>query len=175
MIKKEEIKVYKTDKEMYADYKRFRKEWEYNRDEESGVHKSGLKINKVFMNGAKFQFPNLQQWMTEMKEGGLTREEANLYLSMLKNQFVVINEKEPYVEKELTLEEKVAEMEKDDNEMIELVRKQFSEEKIKELAAHLKSVREEYYRNGGRWLERFEEGKKLNPEDLKKNFFDRDR
>ena len=153
MARKDEIKVYNEKEDIVADYENFRKDWEYDRDEESGTHKSGLKISKVFMNGVKFQFPNLPQWMTEMKEGGMTREEANLYLSMLKNQFVVINEKEPHIEKELTLEERVAEMEKADNYMIEVVKKynNLSDDKIKELEDKLKDFREKYYRNGGYW------------------------
>ena len=120
MARKDEIKVYNEKEDIVADYDNFRKDWEYDRDEESGTHKSGLKISKVFMNGVKFQFPNLPQWMIEMKEGGMTREEANLYLSMLKNQFVVINEKEPRIEKELTLEERAAKMEKIYKRNIEL-------------------------------------------------------
>ena len=153
MTRKDEIKVYNEKEDIVADYDNFRKDWEYDRDEESGTHKSGLKISKVFMNGVKFQFPNLPQWMTDMKQGGMTREEANLYLSMLKNQFVVINEKEPRIEKELTLEERVAEMEKADNYMIEVVKKynNLSDDKIKELEDKLKDFREKYYRNGGYW------------------------
>ena len=153
MTRKDEIKVYNEKEDIVADYDNFRKDWDYDRDGESGTHKSGLKISKVFMNGVKFQFPNLPQWMTDMKQGGMTREEANLYLSMLKNQFVVINEKEPRIEKELTLEERVAEMEKADNYMIEVVKKynNLSDDKIKELEDKLKDFREKYYRNGGYW------------------------
>ena len=153
MARKDEIKVYNDKEDIVADYENFRKDWEYDRDGESGTHKSGLKISKVFMNGVKFQFPNLPQWMTEMKEGGMTREEANLYLSMLKNQFVVINEKEPRIEKELTLEERVAEMEKRDRENIEIAKKfyHWDDKKVKELEDKLKDFREKYYRNGGYW------------------------
>ena len=153
MARKDEIKVYNEKEDIVADYDNFRKDWDYDRDGESGTHKSGLKISKVFMNGVKFQFPNLPQWMTEMKEGGMTREEANLYLSMLKNQFVVINEKEPRIEKELTLEERVAEMEKRDRENIEIAKKfyHWDDKKVKELEDKLKDFREKYYRNGGYW------------------------
>ena len=76
IARKDEIKVYNEKEDIVADYENFRKDWEYDRDEESGTHKSRLEISKVFMNGLKFQFPNLPQWMTEMKEGGMTREEA---------------------------------------------------------------------------------------------------
>ena len=153
MARKDEIKIYNEKEDIVADYENFRKDWEYDRDEESATHKSGLKISKVFMNGVKFQFPNLPQWMTDMKQGGMTREEANLYLSMLKNQFVFINEKEPRIEKEQTLEERVAEMEKRDRQNIEIARKfyHWDDKKVKELEDKLKDFREKYYRNGGYW------------------------
>ena len=153
MSRKDEIKVYNEKEDIVADYDNFRKDWDYNRDEESATHKSGLKISKVFMNGVKFQFPNLPQWMTEMKEGGMTREEANLYLSMLKNQFVVINEKEPRIEKEQTLEERAAKMEKIYKRNIELAIKynHIDEAKVKKLEDDFVKLKEEFYRNGGHW------------------------
>lgn len=59
MTGKDEIKIYNEKEDIVADYDNFPKDWEYDRDEESRIHKSGLKISKVFMNGVKFQFPNL--------------------------------------------------------------------------------------------------------------------
>ena len=155
MPRKDEIKIYNEKEDIVADYDNFRKDWDYNRDEESATHKSGLKISKVFMNGVKFQFPNLPQWMTEMKEGGMTREEANLYLSMLKNQFVVINEKEPRIEKEQTLEGNLALLEAINKSNIEDAIKynHIDEAKVKELEKNFEEFKEQYRKNWGtgRW------------------------
>ena len=155
MARKDEIKVYNEKEDIVADYDNFRKDWDYDRDGESGTHKSGLKISKVFMNGVKFQFPNLPQWMTEMKEGGMTREEANLYLSMLKNQFVVINEKEPRIEKEQTLEGNLALLEAIHKSNIEDAIKynHIDAAKVKELEKNFEEFKEQYRKNWGtgRW------------------------
>ena len=151
MARKDEIKVYNEKEDIVADYDNFRKDWDYNRDEESATHKSGLKISKVFMNGVKFQFPNLPQWMTEMKEGGMTREEANLYLSMLKNQFVVINEKEPYVEEKETLEGNLAELEAMHKICVEDAIKynHIDAARVKKLEEEFEEFKEQYRRNWG--------------------------
>ena len=151
MSRKDEIKVYNEKEDIVADYDNFRKDWDYNRDEESATHKSGLKISKVFMNGVKFQFPNLPQWMTEMKEGGMTREEANLYLSMLKNQFVVINEKEPYVEEKETLEGNLAELEAMHKICVEDAIKynHIDAARVKKLEEEFEEFKEQYRRNWG--------------------------
>ena len=155
MSRKDEIKVYNEKEDIVADYDNFRKDWDYNRDEESATHKSGLKISKVFMNGVKFQFPNLPQWMTEMKEGGMTREEANLYLSMLKNQFVVINEKEPRIEKEQTLEGNLALLEAIHKRNLEKAIKynHIDAARVKKLEEEFEEFKEQYRRNWGtgRW------------------------
>ena len=151
MARKDEIKVYNEKEDIVADYDNFRKDWDYNRDEESATHKSGLKISKVFMSGVKFQFPNLPQWMTEMKEGGMTREEANLYLSMLKNQFVVINEKEPYVEEKETLEGNLAELEAMHKICVEDAIKynHIDAARVKKLEEEFEEFKEQYRKNWG--------------------------
>ena len=151
MARKDEIKIYNEKEDIVADYENFRKDWEYDRDEESATHKSGLKISKVFMNGVKFQFPNLPQWMTDMKQGGMTREEANLYLSMLKNQFVFINEKEPRIEKEQTLEGNLALLEAINKSNIEDAIKynHIDEAKVKELEKNFEEFKEQYRKNWG--------------------------
>ncbi len=151
MARKDEIKVYNEKEDIVEDYDNFRKDWDYDRDGESGTHKSGLKISKVFMNGVKFQFPNLPQWMTEMKEGGMTREEANLYLSMLKNQFVVINEKEPYVEEEETLEGNLAELEAMHKICVEDAIKynHIDAARVKKLEEEFEEFKEQYRKNWG--------------------------
>ena len=52
-----------------------------------------------------------------MKDEGLNRDEVNAYLCTIEDQLMTITEKEPKIEKELTLEEKVAEMEKNNRKI----------------------------------------------------------
>ena len=74
---------------------------------------------------------------------------------MLKNQFVVINEKEPYVEEEETLEGNLAELEAIYKSNIEDAIKynHIDEAKVKELEEDFEKFKEKYRRNWGtgRW------------------------
>ena len=153
MSRKDEIKVYNEKEETEKDYENFRKDWQYNRDTESGVHKSGLKVAKRFTYAWKFVYDNLYEWMDQLKSEGLTREEVCQYLRMVDNQFVILTEKEPRIEKELTLEEKVAEMEKINKENIELAKKynHLSDEEVANLEKRLQNSLDRYRKNGGRW------------------------
>ena len=153
MARKDEIKVYNEKEETEKDYDNFRKDWEYNRDTESGVHKSGLKVAKRFTYAWKFVYDNLYEWMDQLKSEGLTREEVCQYLRMVDNQFVILTEKEPRIEKELTLEEKVAEMEENNRKKIEMVKKYnyLSDEEVANLEKRLQNSLDRYRKNGGRW------------------------
>ena len=153
MSRKDEIKVYNEKEETEKDYENFRKDWRYNRDTESGVHKSGLKVAKRFTYAWKFVYDNLYEWMDQLKEEGLTREEVCQYLRMVDNQFVILTEKEPRIEKELTLEEKVAEMEENNRKKIEMVKKysHLSDEEVAKLEKRLQNSLDRYRKNGGRW------------------------
>ena len=153
MDRKDEIKVYNEKEETEKDYENFRKDWQYNRDTESGVHKSGLKVAKRFTYAWKFVYDNLYEWMDQLKSEGLTREEVCRYLRMVDNQFVILTEKEPMIEKELTLEEKVAEMEEIDKRNVERAKKynHLSDAEAAKMESDLKNLRDKYYKNGGRW------------------------
>ena len=153
MARKDEIKVYNEKEETEKDYENFRKDWQYNRDTESGVHKSGLKVAKRFTYAWKFVYDNLYEWMDQLKSEGLTREEVCQYLRMVDNQFVILTEKEPMIEKELTLEEKVAEMEENNRKKIEMVKKYnyLSDEEVANLEKRLQNSLDRYRKNGGRW------------------------
>ena len=153
MTRKDEIKVYNEKEETEKDYENFRKDWQYNRDTESGVHKSGLKVAKRFTYAWKFVYDNLYEWMDQLKSEGLTREEVCQYLRMVDNQFVILTEKEPMIEKELTLEEKVAEMEENNRKKIEMVKKYnyLSDEEVANLEKRLQNSLDRYRKNGGRW------------------------
>ena len=153
MARKDEIKVYNEKEETEKDYENFRKDWQYNRDTESGVHKSGLKVAKRFTYAWKFVYDNLYEWMDQLKSEGLTREEVCQYLRMVDNQFVILTEKEPKIEKELTLEEKVARMEANDKEKVDMAKKynHLSDEEAANLEKRLQNSLDRYRKNGGRW------------------------
>ncbi len=104
---KEEIRNYGSKEEVEADYERYKEEWRYNVEEESGVHKTGIGLRKVYFgDGLKMEYRGYDEWREKMRSEGLTDGEIGAYLRMLKNQFIVMNEKNPYIEREPTEEEK---------------------------------------------------------------------
>ena len=104
---KEEIRNYGSKEEVEADYERYKEEWRYNVEEESGVHKTGLILRKAyFSDELKMEYRGYDEWREKMRSEGLTDGEIGAYLRMLKNQFIVMNEKNPYIEREPTEEEK---------------------------------------------------------------------
>ena len=109
---KEEIRNYGSKEEVEADYERYKEEWRYNVEEESGVHKTGIGLRKVYFgDGLKMEYRGYDEWREKMRSEGLTDGEIGAYLRMLKNQFIVMNEKNPYIERELTEEERRADLE----------------------------------------------------------------
>ena len=153
MARKDEIKVYNEKEDIVADYDNFRKDWEYDRDKMGGVHKSGLKIYRTYAYPYKIRMDNMVEWMTKMKDEGLNRDEVNAYLCMIEDQLMTITEKEPKIEKELTLEEKVAEMEENNRKKIEMVKKynHLSDEEVAKLEKRLQNSLDKYRKNDGRW------------------------
>ena len=153
MSRKDEIRVYNEKEDIIADYDNFRKDWEYDREGMSGMHKSGLKVSKVVLDKIRLKYSNIDEWRNKMKAEGLSETETEDYRRMVKNQFIVISEKEPYQEKELTLEEKMANMEKDDKNRVEMLKKDlnWSDEQTKKYEEQLRKNREEFYNRGGRW------------------------
>lgn len=152
MALKDEIKIYNGREEIEADYEAFIGDWKHDRDNESAEHKSGLKLRKVyFFDRPKIEYANYPDWVGKMEDLGLSKEETQLYLRMIKNQFVVLTEKNPAVEKELSVEEQVKLMEKSDAFKIKMAREyhHFSEERVQEMEKHLRERREEYLKNGG--------------------------
>ena len=153
MSRKDEIKVYNEKEDIIADYDNFRKDWEYDREGMSGTHKSGLKVSKVVLDKIRLKYSNIDEWRNKMQAEGLTEIETEDYRRMVKNQFIVISEKEPYQEKELTLEEKMANMEEDDKNRVEMLKKDlnWNDEQAKKYEDQLRKNREEFYNRGGRW------------------------
>lgn len=152
MALKDEIKIYNGREEIEADYEAFIGDWKHDRDNESAEHKSGLKLRKVyFFDRPKIEYANYPEWLDNMEKQGLNKDETQLYLRMIKNQFVILTEKNPAVEKELSVEEQFKLMEKSDAYKIKMARKYHyvSEERIQEMEEHLKQRRENYLKNGG--------------------------
>ena len=109
---KEEIRNYGSKEEVEADYERYKEEWRYNVEEESGVHKTGIGLRKAYFgDGLKMEYRGYDEWREKMRSEGLTDDETRAYLRMLKNQFIVMNEKNPYIEREPTEEERRADLE----------------------------------------------------------------
>ena len=150
---KEEIRNYQSKEEVEKDYERYKEEWRYNVEEESGVHKTGIGLRKVYFgDGLKMEYRGYDEWHEKMRNEGLTDGEIGAYLRTLKNQFIVMNEMNPHEERELTLEERVKIIEKNDEANLKLMREyhHFSEEELSQIAAELKASRERMLKDGGR-------------------------
>ena len=103
-----EIKNYKNSKQVKQDYQRFKQNWQFNADDRSGEHISGLKL---YAEEDGVVFTNLQEWYQKMQEDGLGLKDIETYRDDLQLQFELINHKNPYIEKELTPEEELKELE----------------------------------------------------------------
>lgn len=148
MSRKAEIKNYETMEDLEADYARYREEWDYNRDEQSARHSSGLTLSKVSVGGMlKVKYTGLPEWESGLKAEGLSADETADYLRMLKNQFVMITRNEPYVERPKTPEERLKILEENDAGTIAMIKKyqNFSDEKIQKIEKELQAYREERY------------------------------
>lgn len=104
---KEEIRNYQSKEEVEKDYERYKEEWRYNAEEESGIHKTGIGLRKVYLgDGLKMEYRGYDEWHKKMRNEGLTDGEIGAYLRMLKNQFIVMNEMNPHEGREPTEEER---------------------------------------------------------------------
>lgn len=100
------VKIYDTREDIEADYENFVKEWNYDVAERTGEHQSGLRVHKEYAGGLVYL--NLHPWSNKMTQEGMKAEDIGQYRRTLKNQFIIIAEKNPYQEKELTYEEEMA-------------------------------------------------------------------
>ena len=142
----DEIKNYKNSKQVKQDYQRFKQNWQFNTDDRSGEHKSGLKL---YAEEDGVVFTNLQDWYKKMQEEGLGLKDIETYRDDLQLQFELINHKNPYIEKELSPEEELKELEEIDNLKIQWARENGrSEEYLKDFAQRLKQSREELFKGG---------------------------
>ena len=142
----DEVKHYKNSKQVKQDYQRFKQNWQFNADDRSGEHKSGLKL---YAEEDGVVFTNLQDWYKKMQEEGLGLKDIETYRDDLQLQFELINHKNPYVENKLTPEEELKELEEMDNLKIQWARENGrSEEYLKDFAQRLKQSREELFKGG---------------------------
>ena len=137
----DEVKHYKNSKQVKQDYQRFKQNWQFNADDRSGEHKSGLKL---YAEEDGVVFTNLQDWYKKMQEEGLGLKDIETYRDDLQLQFELINHKNPYVEKKLTPEEELKEFEEMDNLKIQWARKNGrTEEEIAEMTIRHRQYFEE--------------------------------
>ena len=122
----DEVKHYKNSKQVKQDYQRFKQNWQFNADDRSGEHKSGLKL---YAEEDGVVFTNLQDWYKKMQEEGLGLKDIETYRDDLQLQFELINHKNPYVEKKLTPEEELKEFEEAEKLKMEWARKNGRTEK----------------------------------------------
>ena len=136
-----EIKSYKNSKQVKQDYQRFKQNWQFNTDDRSGEHKSGLKL---YAEEGGVVFTNLQDWYKKMQEEGLGLKDIETYRDDLQLQFELINHKNPYVEKKLTPEEELKEFEEAEKLKMEWARKNGrTEEEIAEMTIRHRQYFEE--------------------------------
>lgn len=137
----DEVKHYKNSKQVKQDYQRFKQNWQFNTDDRSGEHKSGLKL---YAEDDGVVFTNLQEWYQKMQEEGLGLKDIETYRDDLQLQFELINHKNPYVEKKLTPEEELKEFEEAEKLKMEWARKNGrTEEEIAEMTIRHRQYFEE--------------------------------
>ena len=137
----DEIKNYKNSKQVKQDYQRFKQNWQFNTDDRSGEHKSGLKL---YAEEDGVVFTNLQDWYKKMQEEGLGLKEIETYRDDLQLQFELINHKNPHIEKEITPEEELKEFEEAEKLKMEWARENGrTEEEIAEMAIRHRQYFEE--------------------------------
>ena len=137
----DEVKHYKNSKQVKQDYQRFKQNWQFNTDDRSGEHKSGLKL---YAEEDGVVFTNLQDWYKKMQEEGLGLKDIETYRDDLQLQFELINHKNPYVEKKLTPEEELKEFEEAEKLKMEWARKNGrTEEEIAEMTIRHRQYFEE--------------------------------
>ena len=127
-------------------------------EEESGVHKTGIGLRKVYLgDGLKMEYRGYDKWREKMRNEGLTDGEIGAYLRMLKNQFIVMNEMNPHEEREPTEEERKKDFEDWRKRHTAFVIKgarynEKSEEEIKQIVIDLNKVFDREFKEkfGGR-------------------------
>ena len=142
------IKNYQNREEIEADYKNFAQNWEYDAKAQKGEHISGLKVSRQFFEHEVICYENLPEWVNKCKEDGLSQEETQSYQRMLKNQFIILYEKNPY-QKNYSwkqLDEELEEVKKSNAWKIQMAKKNGrTEEELAEMQSDLEKFDREHF------------------------------
>lgn len=142
------IKNYQNREEIEADYKNFAQNWEYDAKAQKGEHISGLKVSRQFFEHEVICYENLPEWVNKCKEDGLSQEETQSYQRMLKNQFIIMYEKNPY-QKNYSwkqLDEKLESLKKTDLNILKLAStNNLTEQEISKMYEELTAFDREHF------------------------------
>ncbi|MBQ8437116.1 MAG: hypothetical protein IJX20_05660 [Alphaproteobacteria bacterium] len=98
------IREYQSREEIESDYENFVSDWKYDAKTQRGEHKSGLKVSRQVLDREILTYENLPEWEVKQKQEGLSDEDILKYRRCLKNQFIIMYEKNPY-QKQYTWED----------------------------------------------------------------------
>lgn len=143
-----EIKEYQSREEIESDYENFVSDWKYDAKTQSGEHESGLRLSRKVLDREVLTYENLPEWESKQKQEGLSDEELQRYRRCLKNQFIVMYEKNPY-QKQYTwedLDKFLKELKESDSWKINMAKlNNLTEEELQEMADKLKKFHRGYY------------------------------
>ena len=143
-----EIKEYQNREEIEADYENFVSDWKYDAKTQSGEHESGLRLSRKVLDREVLTYENLPEWEAKQKQEGLSDEELQRYRRCLKNQFIVMYEKNPY-QKQYTwedLDKELLNMQKSEQWTIKCARENGrTEEELQEMAYDLRKFNRSHY------------------------------
>ena len=99
-----EIKEYQSREEIEADYENYASKWVYDAKTQRGEHESGLRLSRKVLDREVLTYENLPEWEAKQRQEGLSDEDILKYRRCLKNQFIIMYEKNPY-QKQYTWED----------------------------------------------------------------------
>ena len=146
---REQYKNYWSEEDIAKDYDNFKHDWVYNEETGYWDHKTGIEMRVVTFERRMVEERGLSEWQEARRAEGLSKDEIEYYERRLVNQIKFIFKKNYQPPKEETLEERVASMKEDDDDLIEFYRRSgISEEKLAKMAEDLRQYREKLLREG---------------------------
>ena len=146
---REQYKNYWSEEDIAKDYDNFKHDWVYNEETGYWDHKTGIEMRVVTFERRMVEERGLSEWQEGRRAEGLSKDEIEYYERRLVNQIKFIFKKNYQPPKEETLEERVASMKEDDDDLIEFYRRSgISEEKLAKMAEDLRQYREKLLREG---------------------------
>ena len=104
------IREYQSREEIEADYENYASKWVYDAKTQRGEHESGLRLSRKVLDREVLTYENLPEWEAKQRQEGLSDEDILKYRRCLKNQFIIMYEKNPY-QKQYTWEDLDKDME----------------------------------------------------------------